>query len=171
MWLLTRLLFGPTLAWNALLCLISSRRQWWNVVDRGVILGALPIGRHVPRLKALGVTCVINLCEEWSGPTRMYQEHGISQLRLPTLDFHSPSLAHIQQGVEFINARIADGGTVYVHCNAGRGRSATVVLCWLMAALSMTPEEAQAFLTVCRPQISPTLHSRTVVQQFLQSSL
>ena len=44
-----------------------------------------------------------------------------------------------------MNEQIAAGGKVYVHCKAGRARSATVAMCWLMKAKNMSAEEAQQF--------------------------
>ena len=165
--LLARMLFFPTLAWNALCGLIVRRREWWNTVDDCVILGALPFRWHVPPLKALGVTSVINMCEEWSGPSSIYAQHGIVQLRLPTVDYHPPSVERIEQGVAFIRERHDSGDRVYIHCKAGCGRSATVVLCWLMSQ-GMTPEEAQRHLLQCRPHVSRRLDKRTVVQEFYE---
>jgi atypical dual specificity phosphatase len=62
--------------------------------------------------------------------------------------------------------QIAKGGKVYVHCKAGRGRSATVVLCWLVDAKNMTPDEAQSLLFEKRPHVNKHLADRQVVQEF-----
>lgn len=68
-------------------------------------------------------------------------------LQLATTDiFESPCQKKLRTGVEFINRYLpanekipdlpnenaANGGTVYVHCKAGRTRSATLVGCYLM---------------------------------------
>lgn len=73
---------------------------------------------------------------------------GIEFLQLATTDiFESPNQEKLYRGVEFINRflpfskRIAglkstkepeNVGSVYVHCKAGRTRSATLVGCYLM---------------------------------------
>ena len=57
---------------------------------------------------------------------------GVKHLRLATPDFNNaPDVKRLHEGVDFITgcARI---GSVYVHCKAGRGRSATLVACYLM---------------------------------------
>ena len=41
----------------------------------------------------------------------------------------------------------------YVHCKAGRGRSTTLVLCYLIRQMQMSPEEAYAFVQAKRPQV------------------
>ena len=46
--------------------------------------------------------------------------------------FEAPSQEMLIEGVDFINRKSVDGGVVYVHCKAGRSRSATLVGCYLM---------------------------------------
>lgn len=48
--------------------------------------------------------------------------------------------------------------SIYVHCKAGRTRSATLVACYLIERYSLTPEEAVAILTTKRPQV--LLHTK-----------
>lgn len=58
-------------------------------------------------------------------------------LQLSTPDiFKAPSQDKLRQGVEFIERHQAKGNSVYVHCKAGRTRSATLVGCYLMKVIS-----------------------------------
>lgn len=58
---------------------------------------------------------------------------GIKHLRLATPDFNNaPNLEILQEGVDFIKDFKDSDASVYVHCKAGRGRSATLVACYLM---------------------------------------
>lgn len=161
-----RLLFVPTLLWNMLLGRLLRVRHWWDSVDEHVILGAFPFARDASRLQALGVRAVVNTCEEYAGPQAAYREAGIEQLRIPTIDFTPPSLADVEKAVQFMDEQIAQGKKIYVHCKAGRGRSATVVLCWLIANRQLTPEAAQAHLISSRPHVNRGLAQREVVRQF-----
>jgi len=167
-WLIAHLLFYPSLAWNVLLGRVLRIRHWWDPIDDHVILGARPFARDVARLDQLGVTAVVNTCEEYEGPVQQYEQCGIEQLWIPTIDFTPPSLENICQGVRFIQEKSAEGGKIYVHCKAGRGRSATVALCWLMVAHEMTVDQAQQRLLECRPHILRGLPRREAVQQFRQ---
>ncbi len=47
----------------------------------------------------------------------------------------------------------AAGEVTYVHCKAGRGRSTTLVICYLVRELGMSPQEAYAFVRQKRPQV------------------
>ncbi len=170
-YILIRLLFLPTLAWNVLLGRVLRIRRWWDVVDDRLLIGALPLWWDAKRLAREGVTGVINMCVEYKGPQQSYARLGIDQLWLPTTDFTPPALADVERGVAFISAHIDNGGKVYVHCKAGRGRSATVVVCWLIQEKGVSPEEAAASLTRCRPHVNKQLQDRDVVRAFYRKHL
>lgn len=168
MWrrLVARTLFWPTFSWNVLLGRVLKVRHWWDQVDEHVILGAMPLKCDVPKLAAAGVKAVVNTCQEYAGPLEEYHAAGIEQLHMPTTDFTHPSLADVQRAVEFMNRFTERGETVYVHCKAGRARSATVVLCWLVAHRGMTAEAGQRLLLSKRPHVNARLVQRPVVQEF-----
>uniref|UniRef100_A0A8C7WW50 Protein tyrosine phosphatase mitochondrial 1 n=1 Tax=Oryzias sinensis TaxID=183150 RepID=A0A8C7WW50_9TELE len=67
-----------------------------------------------------------NSAQEWRAV-------GVEQLRLSTVDLTGvPSLQHLHRGVEFVLQHRERGGCVYVHCKAGRSRSATLVAAYLI---------------------------------------
>ncbi len=166
--LIARLLFYPTLGWNMLHGRVLHRWRWWDRIDERLIIGAMPFEADVPSLHQEGVTAVINTCEEYAGPQRAYDQFGIEHLRLPTVDFTPPNLDLIEQGVAFIEEHMGKGGTVYVHCKAGRARCATVALCWLIRAKQMTPEEGQLLLLSKRSHVNKRLAQRRVVREFFE---
>ncbi|KAJ1620250.1 hypothetical protein T492DRAFT_1079283 [Pavlovales sp. CCMP2436] len=49
-----------------------------------------------------------------------------------------------------MQARVEAGEGVYVHCNAGRGRSATAVVCYRIACYGESADEAFAAVRVKR---------------------
>ncbi|MBA62700.1 MAG: phosphatase [Planctomycetaceae bacterium] len=161
-----RILFPTTLAWNFLLGRILKIRNWWDFIDEHVIVGAFPFPFDVDKMAAEGVRAVVNTCNEYDGPVAQYEKHSIEQLHIPTIDFTSPSLENVKQGVAFVSRHVELGNTVYIHCKAGRGRSATVAICWLMAAKSMNPSQAQKHLLDHRSHVHSTLPERDVVKQF-----
>jgi len=164
--LIARLLFPVTLAWNFLLGRVLRVRNWWDAIDDAVVLGAMPFARDVPALRQLGIGAVVNTCQEYAGPTGAYARAGIVQLRIPTTDFTAPSLESVEQSVAFMQEQISLGRRVYVHCKAGRARSGTVVLCWLMAARGLDPDAAQQLIITRRPHAYRFLARRPVVQEF-----
>ncbi|MFO1064410.1 MAG: dual specificity protein phosphatase family protein [Pirellulales bacterium] len=160
-----QLLYWPTLSYNYLLGRVLRVRRWWDHVDRQVILGARPFRRDAKRLKSIGVTGVVNMCEEYVGPLREYERLGIEQLHLPTIDFTHPLEEHVEAGAAFIERHVHTGGVVYVHCKAGRARSATIVLWWLVKFRGLSPEDAQAHLMRYRRHINPRVYLRPVIQE------
>ena len=71
--------------------------------------------------------------ENWVTTSDEWQNQGVSFLQLSTADiFHAPTQEKLRQGVEFIKKFDGTGDSVYVHCKAGRTRSATLVGCYLI---------------------------------------
>lgn len=166
MQLFSRLAFYPTLAWNLLLGRVLKVRDWWSSIDPQIVLGALPFRRDVKRLKELGVTAVVNTCLEYPGPVDEYRACGLEQFHMPTVDFTHPNYEDVVNAVEFIERQVRQNGKVYVHCKAGRARSATVVMCWLIKSLQKPATEIQQLLLAKRPHVNPRLYQRPVVQEF-----
>ncbi|CAB1339640.1 unnamed protein product [Coregonus sp. 'balchen'] len=129
---LARILFYPTLAYNVVMEKVSSRR-WFNRVDQTVILGALPFKSMTK--------------EEWKA-------EGVEQLRLSTVDLTGvPSLENLHRGVEFALSHREKGSSVYVHCKAGRCRSATLAAAYIIRIHCWSPEEACQMLASVRPHV------------------
>lgn len=168
--LYARTVFYPTLAWNALLGRVLGVRHWWDRIDPHVVVGAFPFARDVQAMHCAGVRAVVNTCEEYTGPKKEYAAHGIEQLHIPTTDFTHPRLEDVQEAVEFVQRHVEADETVYIHCKAGRARSATVALCWLMKYRGMTMHEAQAALLKARPHVNPRLTERPVVHEFARAN-
>jgi atypical dual specificity phosphatase len=161
-------MFYPSLVYNLTMVYVLKRWRWWNRVDEHVLIGARPSAATAEELAAEGVQAVVNTCEEYAGPVDAYKKLGIEQLHIPTVDFTPPQLENVIRGVAFVEESIAAGKQVYVHCKAGRARSVTIVLCWLIKTQGMTPAEAQKFLEQQRPQTLKSVYKRSVVGQYVE---
>ncbi|MBA0806769.1 hypothetical protein Gohar_022623 [Gossypium harknessii] len=151
-----RILFYPTLLYNVFRNKIQSEFRWWDEVDQFLLLGAVPFPKDVRRLKQLGVGGVITLNEPFETlvSTSLYRAHGIDHLVIPTRDYlFAPSISDISKAVAFIHKNACCGRTTYVHCKAGRGRSTTVVLCYLVEHKQMTPAGALEYVQSRRPRV------------------
>ncbi|XP_025835207.1 phosphatidylglycerophosphatase and protein-tyrosine phosphatase 1 [Agrilus planipennis] len=161
-----RLSFYPTLMYNLIMERISSR-NWYDRIDDFVILGALPFPSMTEHLvENENVKAVISMNEDYelwfANDGNKWKEAGVQFLQLPTIDFfRTPCQNKLQEGVQFMNEFIARNGevingnkpTIYVHCKAGRTRSATLVGCYLMRRYSWPPEKAVHFMIDKRPHI------------------
>ena len=162
---LLKVMFWPTLAWTMLLHqAMPDTRRWYDRVDEKVIIGALPLKRQLDTLARVErVTGVINFCDEFNGHPE-YESVGMRQLRLPVLDYCAPSTQQLEAGLDFIKKQPA-GGSVYVHCKAGRGRAGTMLMAYLIDAKGLTPQEAQKALSTVRPHVSGRLWKRPSVRE------
>ncbi|OWM84465.1 putative dual specificity protein phosphatase DSP8 [Punica granatum] len=167
-----RILFYPTLLYNVCRNKIQAEFRWWDEVDQFLLLGAVPFPKDVLRLKQLGVGGVITLNEPYETlvPTALYHAHGIDHLMIPTRDYlFAPSHGDIRQAVEFINRNASSGRTTYVHCKAGRGRSTTIVLCYLVEYKHMTPAAALEYVRSRRPRVLLHPSQWKAVQEYSKS--
>jgi atypical dual specificity phosphatase len=150
-----RFTFYPTLFYNVVMEKFSSRR-WFDRIDENVILGALPFPSLTRQLvEEENVKAVISMNEDYelflANNGKRWSAYGVEFLQLATTDiFATPCQQKLNDGVDFIN-RFARGEsgledvkkpTVYVHCKAGRTRSATLVGCYLIQRYGWTPEQA-----------------------------
>lgn len=164
-----RILFYPTLLYNVFRNKVQSEFRWWDEVDQFLLLGAVPFPKDVPRLKQLGVGGVITLNEPYETlvPTALYRAHGIEHLVIPTRDYlFAPSASDINRAVDFIHRNASCGKTTYVHCKAGRGRSTTIVLCYLVEHRHMTPAAALEYVRSIRPRVLLAPSQWKAVQEY-----
>uniref|UniRef100_A0A0V0IBQ7 phosphatidylglycerophosphatase n=1 Tax=Solanum chacoense TaxID=4108 RepID=A0A0V0IBQ7_SOLCH len=164
-----RALFYPTLLYNVVRNKIQTEFRWWDRVDEFILLGAVPFPADVPRLKALGVAGVVTLNESYETlvSTSLYLDHDINHLVIPTRDYlFAPSDGDIDRAIEFIHSNASCGKTTYVHCKAGRGRSTTIVLCYLVKHKDMTPEAAYDYVRSIRPRVLLAPSQWQAVQEY-----
>ncbi|GIX71070.1 phosphatidylglycerophosphatase and protein-tyrosine phosphatase 1 [Caerostris extrusa] len=136
--MLARATFYPTLLYNIVMEKLTSR-MWYDRIDDIVILGALPFRSITDKLiEEENIRGVVSMNEDfelqrWVTTEEEWKKKGVKFLQLHTQDiFHAPSQEKLAQGVQFINDFAGTGKSVYVHCKAGRTRSATLVGCYLM---------------------------------------
>jgi protein-tyrosine phosphatase len=66
---------------------------------------------------------------------------GITHKRMPIVDMNIPTQTEMVATLDVIDKAIAGKRGVYVHCWGGKGRTGTVVGCWLVRH-GMTPQAA-----------------------------
>ncbi|XP_054442944.1 phosphatidylglycerophosphatase and protein-tyrosine phosphatase 1 [Pteronotus mesoamericanus] len=159
---LARVLFYPTLLYTLFRGKMPGpgRRDWYHRIDRTVLLGALPLRSMTRRLvEDENVRGVITMNEEYEtrflcNSAKEWRKVGVEQLRLSTIDMTGiPTLANLRKGVQFALKYQSLGQSVYVHCKAGRSRSATMVAAYLIQVYSWSPEEAVGAITKIRSHI------------------
>ena len=121
------------------------------------ILERLAIGDIEDARKLLeGITAVLNCAEEHD----TYRE-GIEYLKIPLKDFQPINPEYIPKAVEWIKEKIADH-KVLVHCNAGIGRSPSIVVCYL-CEIGFGFKEAVKLVQSRRPGALPHRDLRSAI--------
>jgi predicted protein tyrosine phosphatase len=134
--------------------------SYWVVHGRllaGRYPGALAKEDAQTRLAAFherGVTSFVDLTEEHEGlpPYDALLAKDVRFARRAIPDFGCPSPEHMSETLDLIDAELERGEVVYVHCFGGRGRTGTVVGCWLVRH-GASGEEALAKINTLREHV------------------
>ncbi|KAM7173020.1 laforin isoform 2-T2 [Macrochelys suwanniensis] len=120
----------------------------------------------------LGVTAVMNFQTEWDvvqnswGCNRypepmspevlmkLYKEEGLAYVWMPTPDMSTEGrIQMLPQAVCLLHGLLENGHKVYVHCNAGVGRSTAAICGWLKYVMGWNLRKVQYFVASRRPAV------------------
>ncbi|CAF1223755.1 unnamed protein product [Adineta steineri] len=152
---LARLFFFPSYGYTHLLTFLGIRNGY-DKIDNTVYVGILPtIAMQKYLIEHEKVNAVISMNEDYEltyvSDQSLWAKHEIQHLRLPTVDFSNPQVENLFHGVEFLRTVRQANKTAYIHCKAGRQRSANLAACYLIDTYGMTPEEAARSIRSIRP--------------------
>jgi len=105
----------------------------FTAVDDHMWRGGAPSADGYRNLAAAGVTTVVDLRAEdgLEADGQMVADLGMRLVSIPIRDGQAPSAAKVE---EFLAATRDPGGTVFVHCGAGVGRTGAMVGAYLVEA-------------------------------------
>jgi protein tyrosine phosphatase (PTP) superfamily phosphohydrolase (DUF442 family) len=138
-----------------------------RITEQLVVGGSIP-ARAYPRLKAMGVTAVIDLREEAKDDEDALARLGIELLYLPATDRFAASQDQLRQGAEWALEQIQQGGQVYAHCKHGVGRGPLMGLA-IMVAQGQTSSAALRQLRTRRWQVAPNDRQLAALLDFERS--
>jgi hypothetical protein len=128
-------------------------------VDAGVFIGGYRAAADRDFVRSLGVTRIVKMfADDESYPGGYHRHPGVQYFVAgaedrPGYDIRADAVG----GVRAVQAGVAAGERVLVHCHAGISRSATVVLLWLMTRADgrRTLDAALGTLRSVRPFVRP----------------
>lgn len=166
-WLRKQILrsYARLVEWTTLL---PGRALNLNALTPFLFVGGGIARADYPRLKALGITAVIDLRSERKDDEAALNALGVELLHLPAKDRFAPSLVQLKQGVDWAQKRIEQGGTVYVHCQHGVGRAPLMALC-ILVARGQTAPAAYAELRARRWQATLNDRQLAALQAFSEA--
>lgn len=172
-----RLLYDISTIYNALV-----QKNWWHRVSDDVLLSAIPLVQHIPQLKEEGITHVITIVEDFELERGMvhpvtpelWRQHGIEQLQARVQDRTAvppETLRKIANYIARVRRENADAKFL-VHCKAGRGRSATVVVADQLTqkngSVEDIPEECRS-LKAIRPYVHVNEKQQKSLYQYIKN--
>ncbi|MFY9913568.1 MAG: dual specificity protein phosphatase family protein [Nocardioidaceae bacterium] len=83
-------------------------------------------------LRAEGITALVSL-DEGGIAGEVARAQDLAYLHLPIDDFGAPTLRQADRFVSFVEEQLASGGQVAAHCQAGIGRTGTMLAAYLIA--------------------------------------
>lgn len=115
-------------------------RDSYRVAD-GLLAGQYPgssdpdeAARRLLAFARHGITLFVDLTHP-ADPLEPYARllgGDATRMSHPIVDFGTTTIPHMARILDDVDASIESGGSVYVHCWGGIGRTGTVVGCWLM---------------------------------------
>jgi protein-tyrosine phosphatase len=135
-----------------------------------IYLGGDSGANDLAKLTELGITHILNA----SDCIPNYYEHttNITYMRVPIADCSSVILKDYFPTVfEFITSTLESGGRILVHCFAGKSRSASFVIAYLMQHLRMNYMDAFKHVQYHRSVVEPNLGFELQLHAFEKSSV
>ncbi len=140
-------------------------QNWWHKITPKLILGGIPLDNycHLHELKQAGVTAVYSVLEDFEATSKTFFSNpvlqkswakaGVCYNRLKCQDMTAMSLKELDRGIRWLRRQTVKG-IAYVHCKAGRGRSAMIVIGYLMRYYRFSLQKAISFVSSKRVVIS-----------------
>lgn len=138
--------------------------SWWNEIIDGIILGAIPLNNYNHDdilVNEENVKYILTILDPFEIETITYISqpvkpedwtmNNVIQKIISSSDFEPLKIDDVKEGVSFIEDCINkmkkgnENKKIYVHCKAGHGRSAIIIIAYLMKNHGMNLTDAYTF--------------------------
>ena len=101
-------------------------------------------------MKEQGVTSLLSLTEKPLSE-KMISLSCLTGFHVPLIDHMPPSIDQINKSVGILLDTLNKGESMAVHCEAGKGRTGTILGCFLMKHDGLSSDESISFIRKIRP--------------------
>ncbi len=115
-------------------------------------------------LKEKGLDAIVSL-SEYPLSEVLIEEFGFSVKYIPVRDFQPPTLEQVEDFVAFAKNARSEGKKLVVHCDAGVGRTGTMLACYLVSKGHSATDAIEEVRTK-RPGSIETIEQEEVVLEF-----
>ena len=115
-------------------------------------------------LKEKGLDAIVSL-SEYPLSEVLIEEFGFSVKHIPVRDFQPPTLEQVEDFVAFAKNARSEGKKLVVHCDAGVGRTGTMLACYLVRKGHSATDAIEEVRTK-RPGSIETIEQEEVVLEF-----
>lgn len=135
-------------------------------IEQGLFMGSVGVALNRDALKSSNITHVLIVAKSLDPAF----PSDFTYKKIEVLDTADTNLSeHFDECFDFINEAKRDGGGVLVHCFAGRSRSGTIVVAYLMKQHRMSLSQALELVRSKRPQVQPNYGFMMQLQNFEKS--
>ena len=123
------------------------------IMSWGLFLSSDEVASSFDIIQLLSINMVINVTYEC---LNHHFNKGIKYLKLEAIDVADHDMNSVWfQAAEAIHIARSNNEKVLVHCHAGKSRSASTIIYYLMKYEGKTFDEAFTYVKYCRPSINP----------------
>lgn len=140
----------PGNLWRKIYGAIAKKPTNFSWVIEGMLTGSgMPTSREeMDWVRENGIKAVLTLTEE---PLPEQWLNNIDYLHVPTVNGSSPDIEDIEKAVDFIDKNLKNNKSVMVHCAAGKGRTGTILVAYMMKFRGIDVKSAIEEIRSLRP--------------------
>lgn len=132
--------------------IMDNRQDGKNIFPGSIWLGGQWAARNATVLKERGTTHILTC----NGRKPWLIGHNVVSKVLDWDDDVQEKLQdQLQDGIEFVNNVVTDGGVILIHCTAGRSRSVAVAIAYLIHFVGFSFDTALTHIRNIRPWAKP----------------